>query len=108
MTDAYALSFATSRTLAEMLAQFNNLGPWEWINRDNDSWGAYISARVLGEPHWGMVKVIPEHDKFALNVTLRSDARKARKLFDEVRVRLVEQFLPAIDARAITDTQHYD
>ena len=109
MLDLYAYSFQSDLPLAEIFERFKKIGPWRWIERDNDRWGEYISSRVLPLPeHDCMVKLIVEPDRYAINVCLDSEHPDARKLFDQVRVTLFYKLLPAIGARDLAEVQDYD
>ena len=91
------------------------------IERDNDNWGEYISARALHDPHGshdGMVKLITDDDghrpfyrvwgsgrrRFIINVYLRSDQPGARAEFATVRDTIFQRLLPAISATHIRKT----
>ena len=104
MTDLYAYSFQSPLSLAEVFERFRDLGPWRWIERDNDNWGEYISARVLHDPHDGMVKLIIDSGRFIINVYLRSDQPSARAEFAAVRDTIFQRLLPAISATDIVKT----
>jgi hypothetical protein len=92
--------------MAEVLRRLNDLGPWEWIERDSDSWGAYISARVLAEPHdHGMVKLISDEGHYIVNVYLRSTHPDAGVEFAAVRDIVFQRLLPAL---GVTDAYKTD
>jgi hypothetical protein len=104
----YAYSFQSDQSLDEIFARFNQIGPWRWVRRDNDSWGEYISSGVLHDPHYGILKLIVEPDHYAINVMLKSEHPDARDLFDQVRGILFDKLLPAIGARDLIEVQDYD
>jgi hypothetical protein len=106
--DVYAYAFKTELALAEILQRLNDVGPWRWIERDNDRWGAYISARPLAEPYHGLAKIFVEPDHHAISVTLRSDAADPQPAFAGVRKVILEVLLPALAAREVVETQDYD
>lgn len=108
MLDLYAYSFQSDFSLDEIFARFNELGPWRWINRDNDRWGEYISSGVLRDPHYGILKLFVEPDHYAINVLLESEDPNARELFDQVRETLFDKLLPAVGARDLAEVQDYD
>jgi hypothetical protein len=120
-TDLYAYSFRSPLSLAEVLERFRTLGPWRWIERDNDNWGEYISARALDDlhgSHAGMVKLITDDEghrpldrfwgsgrgRFIINVYLRADQPGARAEFATVRDTIFQRLLPAISATHIRKT----
>jgi len=108
MTEAYAYSFRSDRTPGAIVTRFRELGPWNWIDRDNDNCGPYYSASVLPDPHRGIVKLIAESDRYVINVVLRSKAQAVGALFDDVRHTLFERLLPAVGARDIVETDLYE
>jgi hypothetical protein len=109
-TEAYAYSFKSDLAFAAIVARFREIEPWHWIDRDNDNWGAYYSARVLNPPDWGIVKLIADsdHDHFVVNVVLRSEAHPLGSRFEDVHYTLFERLLPAIGARDIVETDLYE
>jgi hypothetical protein len=108
MTEAYAYAFKSDLTPGAIVARFRELGPWEWDDRDSDSWGPYYSAGVLSPPDHGIVKLIAETDHYVLNVVLRSSAQPVGSRFDDVRDILLDRLLPAIGARDIAETDLYE
>ncbi len=105
MTDLYAYSFHSPLSMAEILERLNDLGPWQWIERDNDYWGEYISARALRDPHdHGMVKLISDEGRYIINVYLRSKQPGAGAEFAAVRDIVFQRVLPALDASDILKT----
>ncbi len=104
MTDLYAYSFHSPRSMAEVFERLDNLGPWRWIERDNDNWGEYISARALPDPHNGMVKLISDEGRYIINVYLRSNQPGAGAEFAAVRDIVFQRVLPALDASDILKT----
>lgn len=104
MTDLYAYSFYSPLSMAEIFQRLDALGTWRWIERDNDNWGEYISARALRDPHDGMVKLISDGGRYIINVYLRSDQPGAGAAFAAIRDTVFQQVLPAIDASDILKT----
>lgn len=105
-----AHSFDSPMTLSEIRDRLNEIGPWRWIDRDSDSYGEYISAKVLDEPHDGMLKIFQEDTHYAINVKLKSEAEAdvAKRAFDAVLATLHERLLPAIGAGELTPVDDYE
>ena len=108
MRKVYAYSFRSGLPLPEMLVRLNETGPWRWIERDSDTWGDYISAVALPDPHRGTVKIFVEPDHYVLNVLLKSEQPEAAALFDSVRETLFDRLLPAIGASGLAPTEAYE
>lgn len=108
MRKVYAYSFRSDLKLPDMLARLRELGPWRWIERDNDRWGEYISARALPDPNGGTVKIIEEPDHYVVNVVLESEQPDAQALFDSVREILFDRLLPALGATGLARTDTYE
>ena len=108
MTDDFAYSFTSPLSLADIRLRLNGLGPWRWIERDNDQFGEYISTRVLTSPDYGMIKVFSEPDHYAINVLLGSEDACADARFGKIRDTLFKQLLPAIEASNIAPTETYE
>jgi hypothetical protein len=104
----FARSFTSALSLPEIKARLNEVGPWRWIDRDNDNYGEYISAKVLDEPHTGMLKIFVEPEHFVINVKLKSEAPDAKAAFDAVQATLFDRLLPAIGAGPLTPVDHYE
>jgi hypothetical protein len=108
MRDVYAYAFKSDLTLPQIFQRLNDLGPWQWIERDSDRWGEYISARAIARPHEGIAKIFVEPDHYAINVSLSSEALNPQSAFNEVRKFVIERILPAIGARDISEIEDYD
>jgi hypothetical protein len=108
MRKTYAYAFRSDLQLPEVLARLNEVGPWSWIERDNDRWGEYISALALPDPHRGTVKIIVEPDHYVVNVLLTSQDPDAEALFESVRETLFDRLLPAIGATGLARTDTYE
>jgi hypothetical protein len=104
----YAYSFTSPLSLSQMLAKWNELGPWRWTERDNDQFGEYISTRVLDLPQRGMLKVFVESDRYAINVMLQSENPNADNKFADIRTTIFERLLPAVEASAISEAETYE
>ncbi len=105
LTHLYAYSFQSPLSMPEILKKLKRLGPWRWIERDNDNWGEYVSARALEEPHdHGMVKLISDEGRYIINVYLRSRQPGAQPEFEAVREIIFKRVLPAIKASDIQKT----
>ena len=105
VTRLYALSFESDLTMEQALAKLRRLTPWEWDERDNDRRGPYVSALAIGEPHWGMVKLLGDEGRFVVNVLVKSDAPEDEvALLAEALDRTIrETLLPALGARDVTE-----
>jgi hypothetical protein len=108
MRKVYAYSFRSDLPLPDMLARLRELGPWRWIERDNDRWGEYISARALPDQPRSTVKIIQEPDQYVVNVVLESEQPDAQALFDSVREILFDRLLPALGANGLAPTETYE
>ena len=106
----YARSFKADVTLAQALAKFKELSPWDWLERDNDKWGEYISARALPDPHWGMVKLFVEPDHYVINILLKSDEPEDEvlPLCDELEEIVFDTLLPGLGAHDLTKVDDYE
>jgi len=102
-----AYSFRSPLSLADALDSLNSAGPWRWIERENDSWGDYISTGVLAKPHFGVVKIIQEESAYIILVHLRvenEDGAATQKHFDAVHRILDDAVFPNIKASEIEET----
>lgn len=108
MQTLFAYTFKSDLVLADMFRRLNSLGPWEWVMRDSERWGDYISTRALRDPDYAMVKLIVETGYFAINVNFDSDLPNAQTKCDELQEALLTKVLPLIGAHNIQPTDTYD
>jgi len=107
MRSLYAFAFKTDRTLVQMAAQLQQ-GPWQWIERDGDRWGDYLSTIAVPG---AMVKLFvdePEPGSCAVNVRFESDAVDASDQDRGVRETLLATVLPSIGARDVTEIEYLE
>jgi hypothetical protein len=108
--EVLAYAFRSTLTIAELLATLNRLGPWKWVERDNDRWADYISTLGTGDPHCWSAKIIIEPEmqrRFVLNLRFRSDDAMGQQVFDSVRQTLLE-LLPMIGAVELEEVDDYE
>ena len=106
--ELYSFTFVTDLSLAEILQCLRAQGVWEWIERDSDRWGDYISTSGLQD---AIVKVFdgePNPGKFTANVKFESDASDAAYRRKAIRETLLTETLPAIGARAVTEGEYLE
>lgn len=108
MRFAYAYAFESPLSLDGLRERFEQLSQWRWLDRDNDRWGEYISARAVPDPHHAMVKVIWDEGRYVINVFARSDAAGAQAAFDALEATILDQLLPGVDASNVHDTELYE
>lgn len=108
MRQVFAYSFSSPHSLVQVRSKLNGLGPWRWIERDNDNYGEYISSRVLDTPHYGMIKVFSETGQYAINVFLESHESDALAQFANVKDVVFKRLLPALDATDVAPAETYD
>jgi hypothetical protein len=106
--DIYAYAFKSDLSLPEVLARLNELGPWQWVERDSDRWGEYIAANAVDAPHKGVAKILIDAGRYVINVALRSDAADPESAFADVRRVVLEKLLPAVGATDVAVTDGYD
>jgi hypothetical protein len=97
---AAVYSFRRPKSLAEIFAAFNRVGPWRWSERDSERFGDYMSSSVLTAPDHGMVKLFVEPYHYALNIVLEADDRAK---LDAVYDTLFTLLLPLIGATDIKE-----
>lgn len=103
-----ACSFRSDLTLDQIRARLNELGPWKWIERDNDNWGPYTSAVFNRAAARAIVKILHEGEGYAVIVHYSWDDPRAPDDFEAARRILFENLLPAIGARDLAETEDYD
>lgn len=108
MFDLSAYSFKTDLSLAQLFARLNEVGPWTWLERDNENWGDYLSSLASRDPYRTMVKIYEEPTHFVVQMRFESEEADAASVFDTLRATLFERLLPAIGARDLTPTDTYD
>lgn len=91
-----------------MFARLNEVGPWRWLERDNDRWADYLSAVFNRAAPCAIVKIIYDEGLYAVNVNFSSDDPDAEAEFEAMRHTLFELLLPAIGARDLAETDDYE
>ena len=105
MKELFALAFKSDLSLAQMFDRLNAAGPWQWIQRDSERFGDYLSTRDL--PGYSVVKIIEESDHFVANTRFESEEPNADAELTALRETLVGRVLPSIGARDVTETDTY-
>jgi hypothetical protein len=109
--ELFAYKFKSDLTIEQIFERLGGLGTWKWYERENDRWGNYISAAPVPSARHGQVKILMDPDDpnvLAVNVRFESDDPKARDQFNDLRQTLFGRVLPAIGARALTETGDYE
>ena len=102
------LTFITPLTAAQMYARLRETHDWNWMDRDGDRWGDYLSSSAIPGFPGASVSLYadePEPGRCALNVRFRSDATDAETRFEALRRRLAATLLTSIEAQATTETE---
>lgn len=99
--DYKAYVFQSALPLADIKAKLNALGPWDWIDRDSDRFGDYLSAQVTPDSMAKLYEQDPGH--YQLDLKFRSDApaAEAKKAGDEAHARIAKVLLPGLGAHTI-------
>lgn len=108
MRQVFAYTFTSPLSLADLHSRLNTIGPWEWIDRESERFGDYLSTRVLDSPDRGMIKVYSELGYYAVNVLLQSDDPMANERFTKIKDTLFKIVLPSIEANDIAPTETYE
>lgn len=111
MKELFAYKFKSPLTIEQIYERLSKLGPWKWLERDNDRWGTYTSASPVKDAKRAQVKILidpDDQDWFAVNVVFESDQPTAREDFGDLRQVLFTHVLPAISATNLIKTDHYE
>lgn len=99
-----AFSFSSSLPLADMRTRLNSLGAPEWIERDSEQHGDYLSALVR-EDVWLKI-FVRDAGAFLILIDFRTGAEDAA--FDAVCADVNSRLLPAMRATAIASVAPED
>ena len=103
-----AYAFQSGLDMPEILEALKVSSPWRWVPRDNDSWGAYVSAGVLSKPDFGVAKIIEEEGRYVLSIQLKFESstdEEANARLASVNRIARDDVLPAIQAGRIEPTE---
>lgn len=110
----WAYDFACGRSLANMLAHFNQAGPWTWEARESAWYGDYlrtrptegVRVRLHEYPQGGEAGTFVGRQKqgFSALLQIDGDSAASRAEIDEVLKRL----LAGIGATELTEIEPYD
>ena len=103
-----AYSFRADLSLEQLLARLNEIGPWAWHERDNDSWGPYLHAGLNSEARRANIKVLHHEKGYAVVVHYHWDDPRAPAAYEATRKTLFEHILPSLGARDIAETEDYE
>ncbi len=105
MSEHVAYEFKSDLSLGEIFSKLQQVGPWEWSQRDNDRWDEYISASPTEEPIDIGVKIfVEDRGLYVADILFRyrQEDQAARAQYEGVKRTLFERLLPAIGARELT------
>jgi hypothetical protein len=91
--------------LDELFALLTEKSGWEWLRRDGDQHGEYISA--LANPDRGMVRVYVEPDHYVFDVEFDSRSPQAERAYEDILRAVREELLPAVGAREVRQIEGY-
>ena len=108
----WGYAFSCALTLPEIRQRLNELGPWQWRERDSDEWGSYLwagTSRIPGHPEWGSLRLLedPSNAGFGISAKLQSSAPDWKERFERVRTRLFDELLPALGAVIRRESDDY-
>lgn len=104
MKTVTAWRFRCPYTLEGLRDRLTELGPFRWIDRDNERLGEYLSTRAIPEPDTGMLKIFEEPDHWVLNVVLEADSAVVKATLDVV----FERLLPGLEATVLGETDPWE
>ncbi|HJQ60435.1 MAG TPA: hypothetical protein VJ890_26250 [Vineibacter sp.] len=95
-------------TFEALLHRLNELGPWQWIERDSHWYGDYMST--MPEPHKVMLKIFKERDGFVIQFgnRYRGVADADPEDYRALRETIFSRLLPSIGARDIRPDEGFD
>lgn len=98
-----AYRFDSSLEIREMIAALNQLGLWQFVERDNDRWGVYTST-CADRPRIAMVKILEDGGHYVVNLKYESQDPGARADWAKLEQDLKTRILPAIRAVNVQPT----
>lgn len=103
-----AYCFDSPLALTLIKEKLNALGPWEWIDRDDERHGDYLSAHIPPDSWLKLYEL--SAGKYQLDLKLRSSASQesAERETGAVHARVVTAVFPALNAAALVETEVED
>jgi hypothetical protein len=108
MSMSWGYSFDCDFRILEILAILNGVGPWNWIERDKDAFGTYISAvpipgvrvRIFSDPN------APGENgpKYMADFRIDAEDRHSREILDAQFAGL----LKSLSARSVAPSESWD
>ena len=93
------------RSLRERL---NARGTHDWIERDNDNYGEYISARAHGDHGFYKIYYDDRRDGYCFTIKFTCERPTLDEEFAELKRIALDEILPWIDARDIRQRDTWD
>ncbi len=99
-----AYEFSCDKTLEEIHAALNELGPYEWIMRDSHWYGDYLSTNPAGSM---MIKIYEPTDSAGPPFTIQVEGSSKELPGPEI-TKLLRRWYEALAAVDIKKTEAYD
>lgn len=100
-----AYAFKSDLSLKDMFAKLAEGTTWEWLERENDYFGEYLSA--TSDEADRILRIFQEKDHYAIDLWIESGAPEAKANWQALDKRVVDKLLPMLGAREIEPTEDY-
>ncbi|MEZ4769672.1 MAG: hypothetical protein R2844_14730 [Caldilineales bacterium] len=106
----WAYDFSCDQSLEEILAVFNDTGPWQWQLRDSYVYGVYLNTRPMEGVHVRVHEYPqafingPREEGFLALLQIDNDSLAEKEDVDGVLLELLSR----VSAAAINEIEPYD
>ena len=108
MRRAAAFSFQSYHNMKSLRERLNARGTHNWIERDNDNYGEYISTRAHAADGFYKIYHDDQSDGYCLTITFSCDRSTFDEEFAELERTALDGILPWIEARDIRERETWD
>jgi len=101
----FAYAFASPLTLPQMQEKLRDATPWRWGIGDSETWGEYLIVRPFGR--FSKFKIVRDETAYVLDIAYDFDDPGAEACWESQHAILVDEALPAVEAREIRKVEGY-
>lgn len=102
MSKAYA--FSCPLDLEALRSRLDEVGPWDWIERESHWWGDYISAGCKRD--YAILKIYETGEPgYQIDIRFESEGPAAQEEWEAFHADILDRLLPAIPAGSVHPTE---
>jgi hypothetical protein len=109
--EVIAYAFKSDLSLEQMNELLNDQSAWQWIDRESDYFGEYLSANPHdvddGADGNSRLRIFKEEDHYVIDVMYDSEKPKAQEAWEALVAQVKDKVLPQLAARDVEETEDF-